>query len=80
MQTFYHGSSVLFSRFDLSYALEDDGKVKSGYGVYVTSRYRSCNEYVGPNQLGRLLMEPRDNGNLTNRLPKDALRFLDYLN
>lgn len=52
MQTIYHGSSILFSKFDLSHALEDDGKVKSGYGVYVISHYRSCNEYVGPNLLG----------------------------
>ena len=36
-------------------------------------------EYVGPNLLGRLLMELRDNGNLTYSLPEDALRFLDYL-
>ena len=37
------------------------------------------NEYVGPNLLGRLLMELRDNGNLSYSLPKDALRFLEFL-
>ena len=37
------------------------------------------NEYVGPNLLGRLLMELRDSGKLTYSLPEDALRFLDYL-
>ena len=31
------------------------------------------NEYVGPNLLGRLLMELRDNGELRYRLPEDAL-------
>ena len=31
------------------------------------------NEYVGPNLLGRLLMELRDNGELRYRLPADAL-------
>ena len=29
-------------------------------------------EYVGPNLLGRLLMELRDNGNLSYWLPDDA--------
>ena len=33
---FYHGSSILFPKFDLSHALEGDGKVKFGYSVYLT--------------------------------------------
>lgn len=49
MQTFYHGSSVLFKKFDLAHALEGDGKVKFGYGVYVTSNYRSAAHYAGTN-------------------------------
>jgi len=36
-------------------------------------------EYVGPNLLGRLLMELRDKGSLDYNLPKDALKFTDYL-
>ena len=40
MEQFYHGSSILFNQFDLSHALEGDGKVKFGFGVYVTSHYR----------------------------------------
>lgn len=36
-------------------------------------------EYVGPNLLGRLLMELRDNGNLSYRLPDDAFLFTQYL-
>ena len=35
--------------------------------------------YVGPNLLGRLLMELRDNGKLDYTLPADALQFTDYL-
>ena len=35
--------------------------------------------YVGPNLLGRLLMELRDNGKLDYTLPADALEFLKYL-
>ena len=37
------------------------------------------NEYVGPNLLGRLLMELRDKGQLTYSLPDDALLCLNYL-
>ena len=37
------------------------------------------NEYVGPNLLGRLLMELRDTGKLEYHLPDDALSFLQYL-
>lgn len=35
--------------------------------------------YVGPNLLGRLLMELRDNGKLEYNLPEDAFEFLQYL-
>ena len=35
--------------------------------------------YVGPNLLGRLLMELRDNGKLEYTLPDDALRFTQFL-
>lgn len=44
---FYHGSHILFDEFDLSHALEGDGKVKFGYGVYVTSSYNSAAHYSG---------------------------------
>lgn len=36
-------------------------------------------DFVGPNLLGRLLMELRDNGKLDYLLPDDALYFLKYL-
>ena len=49
MEIFYHGSSVLFSEFDLAHALEGDGKVKFGFGVYITSHYRSAAHYAGAN-------------------------------
>ena len=45
-EIFYHGSSVLFEKFDLSHALEGDGKVKFGYGVYVTEKYTSAAHYA----------------------------------
>ena len=34
-------------------------------------------EFVGPNLMGRLLMELRDNGKLDYTLPEDALSFRD---
>lgn len=49
MEIYYHGSPVLFTEFDLVHALEGDGKVKFGYGVYVTSHYRSAAHYAGAN-------------------------------
>lgn len=36
-------------------------------------------EYVGPNLLGRLLMELRDSGRLEYHLPEDALCFVEHL-
>ena len=50
MEKFYHGSSVLFKEFDLCHALVGDGKVMFGYGVYVTSSYRSAAHYAGANK------------------------------
>ena len=35
--------------------------------------------YVGPNLLGRLLMELRDYGKLDYTLPADAMKFIEYL-
>ena len=35
--------------------------------------------YIGPNLLGRLLMELRDNGKLEYNLPDDALDFIEIL-
>lgn len=50
MSIFYHGSSVLFDRFDLTHVLEGDGKVKFGYGVYLTSSFKSAAHYSGANK------------------------------
>ena len=46
MAIYYHGSSVLFDRFDLAHALEGDGKAKFGYGVYVAGTYGSAAHYA----------------------------------
>ena len=35
-ETLYHGTNRLFRRFDMGHALEGDGKVKFGFGIYVT--------------------------------------------
>lgn len=50
MAVFYHGSSTLFTKFDLSHVLEGDGKVKFGYGVYLTSSFKSAAHYSGANK------------------------------
>lgn len=46
MPVSFHGSSVLFDRFDLSHVTEGDGKIKFGYGVYVTERYSTAAHYA----------------------------------
>lgn len=43
----YHGSHNYFTEFDLKHVLEGSGKVKFGYGVYVTSKYSSAAHYSG---------------------------------
>lgn len=44
---FYHGSSAeLFDMFSLDHALEGDGKVKFGWGVYVTQKYATAAHYA----------------------------------
>ena len=50
MTTYYHGSNILFDKFDLSHALEGDDKVKFGFGVYVTSKYESAIHYSASNK------------------------------
>ena len=46
MEIFYHGTSVLFKKFDLAHALEGDGKAKFGFGTYVTEAYTSAAHYA----------------------------------
>ena len=46
MPVSYHGSSVLFDRFDLSHVTEGDGKIKFGFGVYLTERYNTAAHYA----------------------------------
>lgn len=44
---FFHGSSAEpFGRFSLDHALEGDGKVKFGWGVYVTEKYSTAAHYA----------------------------------
>ena len=46
MEIFYHGTSVLFKKFDIAHALEGDGKAKFGFGTYVTKSYTSAAHYA----------------------------------
>ena len=50
MDIYYHGSSALFNRFDLSHVLTGAAKVKFGFGVYLTSSFRSAAHYSGANK------------------------------
>ena len=46
MEIFYHGTSMLFKKFDISHALEGEGKAKFGFGTYVTESYTSAAHYA----------------------------------
>ena len=55
MAIYYHGTSAEpFEKFSLDHALEGDGKVKFGFGVYVTSKYSSAAHYSGANPSARV--------------------------
>jgi hypothetical protein len=46
MAIYYHGSSVLFDRFDLAHSFEGAGRAKFGFGVYVTEEYTTAAHYA----------------------------------
>ena len=46
METFYHGTPMLFKKFDLAYAFEGDGKNKFGLGTNVTEVYTTAALYA----------------------------------
>lgn len=50
MAIYYHGSSALFGNFDLKHVLTGAAKVKFGYGVYLTSSFKSAAHYSGANK------------------------------
>lgn len=50
MAIYYHGSSALFSRFDLKHVLTGAAKIKFGFGVYLTSSFKSAAHYSGANK------------------------------
>lgn len=50
MAIYYHGSSALFTQFDLAHALEGTSKLKFGYGVYLTNSFKSAAHYSGANK------------------------------
>ena len=46
METFYHGTPMLFKKFDLAYAFEGDGKNKFGIGTNITEVYTTAALYA----------------------------------
>lgn len=46
METFFHGTTKLFKKFDTSHALEGDGKCKFGFGSYITEIYATAAHYA----------------------------------
>ena len=58
------------------YIVEDETSRKRGGDADSWGTVLRGDAYVGPNLLGRLLMELRDNGTLSYTLPADALDFV----
>ena len=46
METIYHGTPMLFKKFDLAHALEGDGKNKFGLGTNITEVYTTAALYA----------------------------------
>ena len=61
------------------YIVEDETSRKKGKAADTWGAVLKGDEYVGPNLLGRLLMEMRDNGKLEYKLPDDASEFINIL-
>ena len=61
------------------FIVEDETSRKRGRDADTWGAVLQGEEYVGPNLLGRLLMELRDNGTLEYRLPFDALDFTNII-
>lgn len=61
------------------YIVEDETSRKKGKDADTWGVVLKGNESVGPNLLGRLLMELRDNGKLEYKLPDDAFEFINIL-
>ena len=61
------------------FIVEDETARKKGRDADSWGVVLRGDEYVGPNLLGRLLMELRDNGKLEYSLPEDTLTFIESL-
>ena len=61
------------------FIVEDETARKRGRDADTWGAVLRGEEYVGPNLLGRLLMELRDKGKLEYTLPADALDFTNVL-
>ncbi len=61
------------------FIVEDETARKKGRDADTWGAVLLGDEYVGPNLLGRLLMELRDNGKLEYSLPENTLTFIESL-
>ena len=59
------------------FIVEQQNNPKRPAGAYSAKLSEDGKTWVGPNIMGRLLMELRDNGKLEYTLPEDAVKFPD---
>ena len=80
----YAQSEVFRKELDRSrglYIVEDQTTFpKKNPDTWGAKRSSDGKEYIGPNLMGRLLMELRDKGKLDYKLPGDAISFQDLAN
>ena len=84
LQTKYEQSEEFRKALESSkgfYIVEDQSTRKKGADATADTWGALLRDgsYVGPNLMGRLLMELRDNGKLEYKLPEDAFDFLKHL-
>ena len=61
------------------FIVEQQANPRRPAGAYSAKLSEDGKSWTGPNFMGRLLMELRDNGKLEYKLPADVMRFSDLL-
>ncbi len=78
----YHQSGIFRSELERSkglFIVEQQANPRRPAGAYSAKLSDDGNTWAGPNIMGRLLMELRDQGTLEYNLPVDAMDFSDLL-
>ena len=78
----YNQSEAFRKELELSkglFIVEQQANPRRPAGAYSAKLSEDGSTWTGPNIMGRLLMELRDNGTLSYSLPNDVMRFSDLI-